>query len=59
MMLHNSEFSILRTTPTFLRVSDLKNTLKILDLVIFANDTNFFFTHQNIIYLFKIVKQEG
>ena len=59
MMLHNSEFSILRTTPIFLRVSDLKNTLKILDLVIFANDTNLFFTHQNIIYLFKIVKQEG
>ena len=59
MMLHNSEFSILRTTPIFLRVSDLKNTLKILDLVIFENDTNLFFTHQNIIYLFKIVKQEG
>ena len=39
-------------------MNDLKNASNILDPIMFADDTNFFFTHKDIRYLFQIVNQE-
>ena len=41
-----------------LYVSDLKNASNRLDPIMFADDTNLFFTHKDIRYLFQIVNQE-
>ena len=41
-----------------LYVNDLKNASNILDPIMFADDTNLFFTHKDIRYLFQIVNQE-
>ena len=40
-------------------VDDLKNASNILDPIMFADNTNFFFTHKDIRYLFQIVNQES
>ena len=47
-----------RTAPISFYLSDLKNTSNILDPIMFADDTNLFFTHKDIRYLFQIVNQE-
>ena len=39
-------------------VNDLKNASNLLISIIFADDTNRFFTHQDIRCIFKIVNQE-
>ena len=39
-------------------MNDLKNASNILDPIRFADDTNLFFTHKNIRYLYQIVNQE-
>ena len=41
-----------------LYVNNLKNALNILDPLMFADNTNLFFTHKDIRYLFHIVNQE-
>ena len=50
--------SILGPLLLFLYVSDLKNTSNILDPIMFADDSNLFFTQKDIRYLFQIVNQE-
>ena len=50
--------SILGTLLFLLYVNDLKNASNILDPIMFADDTNLFFTHKDIRYLFQIVNQE-
>ena len=47
--------SILGPLLLLLYVNDLKNTSSILDPIAFADDTNLFFTYQDIRYLFQIV----
>ena len=50
--------SILGPLLFLLYVNDLKNASNILDPIMFADDTNLFFTHKDIRYLFQIVNQE-
>ena len=50
--------SILGPLLFLLYVNDLKNASNILDPIMFADDTNLFFTHKDITYLFQIVNQE-
>ena len=50
--------SILGTLLFLLYVNDLKNASNILDPIMFADDSNLFFTHKDIRYLFQIVNQE-
>ena len=50
--------SILGPILFVLYVNDLKNASNLLDPVMFADDTNLFFTHKDIRYLFQIVNQE-
>ena len=50
--------SILGPLLFLLYVNDLKNASNILDPIMFADDTNLFFTHKNIRYLFQIVNQK-
>ena len=47
-----------RTTPISFICERLKNASNILDPIMFADDTNLFFTHKDIRYLFQIVNQE-
>ena len=49
---------ILGALPFYLYVNDLKNISNILDPVMSADDSNLFFTRQDIRYLFQRVKQE-
>ena len=39
-------------------VNDLPNASRYLDPVMFADDTNFFFNHKDIKYLFRVVNNE-
>ena len=41
-----------------LYVNDLKNVFSVLDPIIFADDTNLFYTHSNIQKLFSIMNEE-
>ena len=50
--------SVLGPHLCLLYVNDLKNTSDILDPILFAEDTNLFFTHRDIRCLFQIVNQE-
>ena len=50
--------SILGTLLFLLYVNDLKNASNILDPIMLADDTNLFFTHNYIRYLFQVVNQE-
>ena len=50
--------SILGPLLFLLCVNDLKSASNILDSIMFADDTNLFFTHKDIRYLFQIVNQE-
>ena len=47
--------SILGPLPFLLYVNDLKNASNILDPIMFGDDTNLFFIHKDIRYLFQIV----
>ena len=42
----------------FLYVNDLKNASSALDPIVFADDTNLFYTHSNIQKLFSTVNEE-
>ena len=42
----------------FLLITDLKNVSQILKPIMFADDTNFFYTHKNIKNLFETVNKE-
>ena len=50
--------SILGPLLFLLYVNNFKNASNILDPIIFADDTNLFFTHKDVRYLFQIVNQE-
>ena len=50
--------SILGQLLFLLYVNDLKNASNLLDPIMFADDTNLFFTHKDIRYLHQIVNQE-
>ena len=39
-------------------VNDLPHASRLLDPIMFADDTNFFFNHKNINYLFTVVNKE-
>ena len=39
-------------------VNDLSNASRLLDPIMFADDTNLFFNHKNIKHLFKVVSDE-
>ena len=41
-----------------LYVNDLKNVFSVLDPIIFADNTNLFYTHSNIQKLFSIMNEE-
>ena len=49
---------ILGSILFLLHVNDLKNPSNIMDAIMFADETNLFFTLKNIRYLFQIVKEE-
>ena len=42
-----------RATTILLYVNDLKNASNLLDLIMYADDTNLFLTHKDISYLFE------
>ena len=42
----------------FLYVNDLKNASSALDPIVFADDTNLFYTHSNIQKLFSTMNEE-
>ena len=50
--------SILGTLLFLLYVNDLKNASSILDPIMFADDTNLFYTHSNIQNLFSTMNEE-
>ena len=50
--------SILGPLLFLLYVNDLKNASNVLDQIMFADETNLFFTHKDIRYLIQIVNQE-
>ena len=50
--------SILGTLLFLLYVNDLKNASSILDPIMFADDTNLFYTHSNIQKLFSTMNEE-
>ena len=50
--------SILVPLLFLLHLNDLKNASKILDPMMVTNDSNKFFTHQDIRYLLQIINQE-
>ena len=50
--------SILGPLLFLLYVNDLKNASRLLDPIIFADDTNLFLTHKNINHLFSTVNDE-
>ena len=47
-----------RTTTILLYVHDLKNASSVLDPIMFADDTNLFYTHSNIQKLFSTMNEE-
>ena len=50
--------SILRPLLLLLYVNDLKNASSVLDLTMFADDTNLFYTHSNMQMLFSTMNEE-
>ena len=52
------QVSILGPLLFLIFVNDLKNSTKLLDLVMFIDDTNFFYTNKNIKVLFETVNKE-
>ena len=44
--------------PLQVNVNDLPNTSRLLDLIMFADDTNLFFNHKDIKYLFTVINNE-
>ena len=50
--------SILVPLLFLLHLNDLKNASKILDPMMVTNDSNKFFTHQDIRYLLQVINQE-
>ena len=50
--------SILGPLLFLIFVNDLKNSTKLLDPIMFADDTNFFYTNKNIKVLFETVNKE-
>ena len=50
--------SILAPLLFLLYVNDLKNASSLLDPILFADDTNFFYTHKNMHCLFSDVSKE-
>ena len=50
--------SVLRPLLFLIYVNDLKDASKSLDCIMFADDKNFFYSHENIKGLFYIVNSE-
>ena len=52
------EGSILRPLIFLIFVNDLKNPIKLINPIMFADDTNLFYTDKNIKVLFETVNKE-
>ena len=50
--------SILRPLLFIVYVSDLLNASRLLDPIMFADDTNIFFNHEDIKHLFSVVNKD-
>ena len=50
--------SILRPLLFIVYVSDLLNAYRLLDPIMFADDTNIFFNHEDIKHLFSVVNKD-
>ena len=50
--------SVLGPLLFLVHVNDLPNASRLLDIIMFADDTNFFFNHKDIKHLFTVVNNE-